>query len=163
MATLTVMKFNHPAEAEQALAKLKPLQQQQIIKVMDAAVVSWPEGRKGPITRQHGISTVGTGALGGGFWGLLIGFIFFVPLLGLAVGAAAGAITGSLTDYGIDDNFIKRTREVVTPGTSALFLMADSTAPDRVSEALKPLEPELIHTNLSREQEEKLRELFASE
>ncbi len=163
MATLTVLKFNKPDEAEQALEKLKPLQQQQIIKVMDAAVVSWPAERKGPITRQHGFSTVGAGAMGGGFWGLLIGLIFFMPLLGLAVGAAAGAITGSLTDFGINDNFIKQTREKVTPGTSALFLLADTTAPDRVSEAIKPLEPELIATNLSRDEEAKLRELFASE
>ncbi len=162
MATLTVMKFDRPEEAEQALETLKPLQQQQIIRVMDAAVVSWPQDRQGPITRQQGISTVGAGALGGGFWGLLLGLIFFMPLIGLAVGAAAGALTGAFTDYGINDDFIRQTREKVTRGTSALFLLSDTEAPDRVSEALRPLEPELIATNLSREQEERLRELFSA-
>lgn len=162
MATLIVMKFDQPDEAEQALQTLVPLQKQQLIRIMDAAVVSWPQGRKGPITRQHGLSTVGAGALGGGFWGLLLGLIFFMPLLGAAIGAAAGAITGSFTDFGIDDDFIKQTRAKVTEGTSALFLMADTEAPDRVTEALAPLQPELMATNLSREQEARLRELFAA-
>ena len=87
MATLMVLKFDQPDEAEKALETLKPMQKQELIRMRDAAVVSWPAGRKGPITRQHGPSTVGAGALGGGFWGLLLGLIFFVPLLGAAVGA----------------------------------------------------------------------------
>ena len=41
----------------------------------------------------------------------------------MAVGAAAGALAGSLADYGIDDDFIKNVREKVTEGTSALFLL----------------------------------------
>lgn len=162
MASLTVWKFDTPDEAGQALERLKELQKQELIKVADAAVVSWPQDRKGPVTRQ-GMPTVGVGAIGGGFWGLLFGLIFFMPLLGLAVGAAAGAIGGALTDYGINDDFIKQTREKVTRGTSALFLLSQTQAPDKVADELQDLDPELIATNLSREQEDKLRELFGDD
>ncbi|HZJ10447.1 MAG TPA: DUF1269 domain-containing protein [Trueperaceae bacterium] len=100
------------------------------------------------------------GALGGTFWGLLIGLIFLMPLLGAAIGAASGAIGGALTDIGINDDFIKKMRAKVTPGTSALLLLASTQAPDKVADALRHLGPELISTNLSEEQEARLRELF---
>jgi uncharacterized membrane protein len=93
--------------------------------------------------------------------GFLFGLIFFVPLLGLAIGAATGAISGALTDVGIDDNFIKQIRDKVKPGTSALFLMTANAVVDRVVAELKSLNPELITSNLSDEQESRLRELFA--
>ena len=103
----------------------------------------------------------GAGALGGSFWGLLFGLIFFVPLLGLAVGAAMGALAGSMSDVGIDDDFIKQVRENVTPGTSALFVMTSNVVADKVLDQLKETGATLISTNLSTEQEAKLREAFA--
>jgi uncharacterized membrane protein len=160
MTTLSVLEFNSPDGADQALRVLQRLQQQQLIKLVDAAVVTWPQSSKGPKTKQM-ISTVRAGALGGAFWGFLIGLILLVPLLGLAVGAAAGAAGGALKDYGIDDNFIKQVREKVQPGTSALFLMSAHAVIDRVVAELKSLNPELITSNLSDEQESRLRELFA--
>ncbi|MBO0861742.1 MAG: DUF1269 domain-containing protein [Chloracidobacterium sp.] len=160
MTTLSVLEFSSPDGADQALRILQRLQQQQLIKLVDAAVVTWPQGVKGPKTKQM-ISTVRAGALGGAFWGFLIGLIFLLPLLGLAVGAAAGAAGGALTDIGIDDNFIKQVREKVQPGTSALFLMSAHAVMDRVVAELKDLNPELITSNLSDERESRLRELFA--
>ena len=161
MASLSVLKFNSPEGADRALETLQRLQQQHVVRVIDAAVVTWPHGRKGPKTKQA-VSTLAEGALGGGFWGMLFGLIFFMPLLGFALGAAAGALGGALTDYGINDSFIKQTRERVTPGTSALFLMAEATAADRVAAELKSLNPELITTNLPADRERELRELFAA-
>lgn len=159
MATLTVWRFDTDDGAKNALTTLERLQKEELIDVVDAAVVSWPEGRKKPRTEQlH--SLVGAGALGGSFWGLLFGLIFFVPLLGMAVGAAMGAMTGSMADVGIDDGFIKRVREQVTPGTSALFAMTTNAVTDRVLENFKGTRAELISTNLSAEQEAKLREAF---
>ena len=110
MATLTVVKFATPEGADQALNTLEDLQRQNIITILDAAVVSWPKGEKKPKTRQQ-FSPAKAGALSGSFWGLLFGLIFFVPLLGAAIGAAIGAAQGSLVDVGIDDKFIKKTRE----------------------------------------------------
>jgi uncharacterized membrane protein len=160
MTTLSVLEFNSADGADQALRILQRLQQQQLIKLVDAAVVTWPQGSKAPKTRQI-FSAARAGAIGGAFWGFLIGLIFFVPLLGLAIGAAGGAISGALTDFGIDDNFIKQVRDKVKPGTSALFLMSAHAVLDRVVAELKSLNPELIESNLSDEQESRLRELFA--
>ncbi len=162
MATLTVWKFPTADAAEEAVRTLEQLQSQELIKVHDAAVVSWPADKKKPRTRQlHNMA--GAGALGGAFWGLLFGLIFFVPLFGLAIGAAAGAIGGSFADVGIDDDFIKRVREQVTPGTSALFVLTSDAVVDRVRGALGGLKAELLETNLSKEDEAKLREVFAED
>jgi uncharacterized membrane protein len=160
VATLTVWKFNSAEGAEMAVSTLEGLAKQQLISVQDAATVSWPAGAKKPKTRQlH--SLAGAGALGGAFWGMLFGLLFFVPLLGMAVGAAMGALTGSLSDVGIDDDFIKRVRDEVTPGTSALFLMSSGAVMDKVHDAFRGQQAELVSTNLSDDQERALREVFA--
>jgi uncharacterized membrane protein len=162
MSILSVLKFNSPDSADQALNVLKRLQQQHLIQVLDSAVVSWPQNAKGPKEKQA-FSTVRAGALGGAFWGFLLGLIFFAPLLGLMIGAASGALAGAFKDIGIDDNFIKQTREKVTPGTSALFLLTTNEITDRVTPELKSLNPEVLTTNLSTEKENRLRELFGEE
>lgn len=163
MSTLTVWKFTSVDGADKALGKLQDLQKQQLIQVLDAAVVSWPTGRKRPKTYQA-MDTVGAGALGGAFWGMLFGLIFFVPLFGLVVGAAAGAISGKFTDYGINDDFIKELQSKVTEGTSALFLLTGQVTLDKVEAAFTADEKgELIQSNLSAEQEAKLREDFGAE
>ena len=83
------------------------------------------------------------------------------PVVGMAVGAAFGALGGAFRDYGIDDDFIRRVRSQVTEGTSALFLMTSEAVMDRVVDAMKNVKFEIIATNLSKEQEAKLREAFA--
>lgn len=160
MATLTVWKFPTPLGADQAEHTLENLQKQELIKIHDAAIVSWPEGAKKPKTRQLA-STTGAGALGGAFWGLLFGLIFFVPLLGMAIGAGMGALAGSMTDVGINDEFIKKLRAEITPGTSALLLMTSEGVLDKVKDAFEGQPMQLVQTNLSKEQEDKLREVFS--
>jgi uncharacterized membrane protein len=159
MATLTVWKYDTPEGAEQAEATLQELAKQQIITLHDAATVSWEVGKKKPKTRQLA-NVTGAGALGGTFWGLLFGLIFFVPLLGAAIGAATGALAGSLADVGIDDSFINKVRDQVTPGTSALFVLSSDAVVDKVKEAFAGHQGELIFTNLSSEQEQAIREVF---
>ncbi|MCB0965691.1 MAG: DUF1269 domain-containing protein [Ilumatobacter sp.] len=160
MATLTVWKFDDAEGAERVKAKLEGLEKQELINIVDVAMVSWPDGRKKPKTRQ-GFSTTAAGAASGSLWGLLFGVIFFVPLFGALVGAAAGALSGSLTDIGIDDDFISSVRDQVTEGTSALFLMSTDAVLDRVLPAVAGEDMELITTNLSGVDEATLREFFA--
>jgi uncharacterized membrane protein len=160
VATLTVWKFDSPGGADQAVTTLKDLANQQLITIHDAAVVTWAPDAKKPKTRQL-TDMKKAGALGGAFWGMLFGLIFFVPILGAAIGAAAGALGGALTDVGIDDGFIKRVRDDVTPGTSALFLMSSGAVVDRVRDAFEGQSPELVRTNLDDKQEAALREAFA--
>ena len=159
MATLSVWKFESAEGAAEAEAKLLELQKRELVKVHDAATVSWPPDAKKPKTRQAN-NLAGAGALGGAFWGLLFGLLFFVPILGAAVGAASGALSGSLADVGIDDDFIKRVRAEITPGTSALFVMTSDAVIDRVADEFATSSGRLVETNLSREQEAALRAAF---
>lgn len=159
MATLTAWKFDSSAGAEDASRTLQELQKEQLITIHDAATVSWPESASKPKTRQLHHLAAG-GALGGTFWGLLFGLIFFVPILGAAIGAATGALAGSLRDVGIDDDFIRKTQDKVVPGTSALFLLTADAVLDKVRERFGDVHFELIHTNLSHEQEQALRKAF---
>jgi uncharacterized membrane protein len=143
------------------LNTLQDLQKQSLITIQDAATVTWPADAKKPKTQQAANMT-GLGALDGAFWGMLFGLIFFMPLLGTLLGAAVGAITGSMMDVGISDDFIKQVREKVTPGTSALFLLTSGAVPDRIADAVKEkgLRFEVIATNLSKDQEDKLKATF---
>ena len=160
MGTLSVWRFDTPGGADEAVATLEELTKQRLITVHDAATVRWDEGARKPKTRQLN-DLAGAGALGGAFWGLLFGLLFLVPLLGAAIGAAMGALSGSLRDVGIDDEFIARTREQITPGTSALFVLTSGAVQDRVRDAFAGQRPELLFTNLSDEQERAVREVFA--
>jgi len=162
MASLTAWKFDTPEGAERAEQTLLDLAKQQLIQVHDAATVTWQPGKKRPKTRQLANMT-GAGALGGAFWGMLFGILFFVPILGLAVGAAAGALGGSLADVGINDDFIDSVRKQVTPGTSALFVLTSDAVLDKIRDAFAGTNAQLIHSNLSNEQEAKLREAFGEE
>jgi uncharacterized membrane protein len=164
MATITAFKFDTPDGAEQLLDLVKDLSKQQLITLQDAAIVTWPQGKKKPKTKQLE-SLAGAGALGGAFWGMLFGLIFFVPFFGMAVGALTGALAGKFSDYGIDDDFIKSVGAKVTEGTSALFLMTSDVVMDKVSDAVKEKgwQFEILSTNLSNEQENQLRKDFGIE
>ena len=162
MATLTVLKFDTAAGAKNELKVIEDLSKQQMIKLQDAAIVTWVKGKKKPKT-EHLTHLTRIGALSGAFWGLLFGILFFIPLVGLVAGAALGALVGSLTHMGIDEGFIKSIRSRVTEGTSALFLMTSDAVEDRVVEAMKQSKFEVIATNLSKEEESKLHAAFAEE
>jgi len=163
MSTLTVWKFSTWDGANQAIGTLEGLAKQGLIRVHDAASVSWQPEAKRPKTRQLR-SLTGAGAIGGMFWGMLFGMIFLMPFAGAAIGAASGAIAGSLADVGIDDDFIRSTRDQITPGTSALFLMSSEAVLDKVQETFEATglqkAARLVQSNLSTEQEAALRDMF---
>ena len=164
MATLVVFEFPTAEGADTMLYTLEGLQKQQLIQIQDGAVVSWPAGASKPKTSQLSKSVAtGAGALGGAFWGFLFGLLFFIPIFGLAVGAAMGALMGHFANYGIDQNFIDQVRAKITPGTSALFLLSSGAVTDKVADAVKGQQFEIIQTNLSKEQEDKLRADFGEE
>ena len=162
MTTLTVWKFDTADGAQQALNKLSERQKQHLVEILDAATVNWKEGKKKPKTQQA-VNLVAINSLDGAFWGFLFGLIFFVPLFGMLVGSATGALSGAFADYGIDDNFIKSVRDKVTEGTSALFLLTGQVTVDKVADIFTDSHAELIQSNLSSEQEEKLKEHFSAE
>jgi uncharacterized membrane protein len=112
---------------------------------------------------KHLADLTGAGALSGSFSGMLFGLIFFIPLLGLVAGAAIGALSGSMIHIGIDEDFIESIRSKVTEGTSALFRMNIDVVEDKVVEDMKQTKFEFITSNLSKEEEDKLRTAFAEE
>jgi uncharacterized membrane protein len=161
MASLVVLKFDTPEGADKGLEITASLQKQHLLEVLDAATVTWPKGKKRPKTR-HGGDLTCAGAWYGAFWGMLFGWIFFVPFLGAAFGAAVGALSGHFADYGIGKDFLEQVRTKVTEGSSALFLLVGQVTTDRVVEAFKTAPKfEVIATNLSKDQEEKLKVAFA--
>jgi uncharacterized membrane protein len=139
---------------------VKGLQKQELIKLEDAAVVVRRQDGKAKVKQAS--SLVGAGALGGAFWGMLIGLLFFMPWLGLAVGALSGAVAGHFTDVGIDDKFIKEVGNTIEPGQSALFLLIVQWTEDKVLSELDRFDAKVLKTSLSAEDEEKLKDAFAA-
>jgi uncharacterized membrane protein len=160
-STLAVIKFDNEAGADAMREALGRLQKEELIKLDDAAVVV--RRADGKVKVKQATSLVGAGALGGAFWGMLIGLLFFAPWLGLAIGAGAGALAGSMQDIGVDDAFIKQVGASIHPGESALFILVREATTDRVIEELKPFGGEIIHTNLSSEDEARLKAAFGAE
>ena len=159
MAEMIVFAFETEDGAIAMRDKLISLQKQQLIELEDAAVVIRPmEGK--PKVKQVA-SLTGAGALGGAFWGMLIGLLFFAPWLGLAIGAVTGAVAGRLTDIGVDDKFIKEVANQIEPGHSALFVLVRKATGDKVIEQVKEFNPTVLQTSLSTEDEAKLREAFS--
>jgi uncharacterized membrane protein len=159
MSNLIAMSFKDEQSAGLFLGELGELQKQQLIKLDDAATVVRNRDGKAKIKQARGL--VGEGALGGAFWGMLIGLLFFVPILGMGLGAALGALAGKGADYGIDDSFIKDVSAKIQPGTSAIFMLVHDAEPDKVIGQLKKFNGEIIHTSLSNQQEAQLKEAFA--
>jgi len=161
MSDLVVLAFDNQTGAKEALKEVDRLQKGALIRLDDAAIVERGMDGKPKVHQAH--SLVGAGAFGGAFWGMLIGLLFFMPWLGLAVGAISGALAGKFSDIGIDDRFIKDVGEAVKPGTSALFLMIADVKADRVFDELDNLRgATVLRTSLSKDSEEKLREALGT-
>jgi uncharacterized membrane protein len=108
------------------------------------------------------VSLVGVGALDGAFWGIFIGLLFWMPWLGLAIGAATGVLSGKLSDFGIDDDFIKQVGATVEPGHSDLFLLVEKWIEDKVLKQTKDFDATVLRTSLSKEDEARLVEAFGA-
>ncbi len=162
MSNLVVIAFPNESEAFELRAALVKLQTQYLIEMEDVVVVT--RDLKGKVQLHQAVNLTATGAVGGAFWGLLIGMIFLNPLLGAAMGAGAGALSGSLQDIGINDQFMRDLGETFTPGSSALFVLVRKSTPDKVLEALQPFahKGRIVQTSLTKDQEDELRKFFES-
>ncbi len=163
MDTLTVWQFDAPGGADEVLPQLERLAADGVARVDDAALVSWPLGRRKPSTRNLGTLVGQEGHLWGGFWGVLLGLVFLVPLAGPALGAAAGAVAGSLADFGVGDDFVVRVRTAVGPGTSAVFVVSTRASADRLANELHGVGVRVIRADLSLAQAARLRDALGEE
>lgn len=154
MSELIVIGYDDQFKAEEVRIKFLRMQRDYLVDLEDAVVaVKQPDG-KVKLNQIHDLTTAG--AIGGGFWGALVGLIFLNPLFGAAVGAGAGAISGALSDVGINDQFMKELTATLHPGSSALFVLVRKTTADKVLEELKGTGGKIIKTSLSHDDEAKL-------
>jgi len=162
MAELVAIAFEKPDEADRVLTELARLQKEYLIDLEDAVVaVRQPDGK---VQLKQSLNLIGVGAASGGlsgaFWGSLVGLLFLNPLAGFAVGglvgAGSGALSGSLVDYGIDDNFIRSLAETLQPDTSALFVLVRKAQPEKVLAELSGFRGKVLRSSLSPEQEARL-------
>ena len=156
MSNLIAVAYPDVETAEKVRALLADLQKQKLIQVEDAVVVERQED--GRVKLHQAVNATGRGAAGGALWGGLIGLIFFMPFLGAAIGGATGAAVGSAQDFGVDDDFMRRVGENLTPGAAALFALVQDAVPEKVIPQIAPFGGQLIQTSLSAEAEAHLRE-----
>jgi uncharacterized membrane protein len=161
MTDMVVLAFDTPDGAHQAREKLIELNNEFLLKLDQAVEVIRKDDGQVKIKEER--SLTGFGAIGGAFWGLLIGLIFLVPVVGFAVGAASGAIVGHFTKYGITKEYMNQINEAIKPGQSALFILADNVKLDRVVPMLSSFHPRVLRTSLSLEQEKALRDAFGTQ
>ncbi len=159
MSELIVIGYDDEYKADEVLLKLARLQREYLIDLEDAAVVVRNQGGKVRIKQAQDL--VSMGAVGGGFWGMLIGLLFLHPLTGVLAGLAAGAISGALTDIGIPDDFIKDVGDQIEPGTSALFILIRKATPDKVIAEMQPLGGRILRTSLTHDDEQALQAKLA--
>jgi uncharacterized membrane protein len=154
MSTLVVIGYDDEFKAEEVRLKLRKLQKDYLIDLEDAVVAV--KNEKGKVKLHQAINLTAAGAIGGGFWGSLIGLIFLNPLLGAALGATAGAVSGALSDVGINDKFMKDLAAAMNPGSSALFVLVRKATPDKVLAELEGSGGKILKTSLSHDDETKL-------
>ncbi|GAB1693622.1 DUF1269 domain-containing protein [Krasilnikovia sp. M28-CT-15] len=159
MTAFTVWKFDDPDGAERALRLLRDAEADGLVKLDDHAVVRWPAGQPHPDTR-HGHEETWKGVGWGAVWGLLIGTLFFIPVMGGLAGAALGALAKATEDAGITKEQLERIRTEVTEGTSALFAVTEQGDLDRLGERMRGWHSTLIATNLTDAERETLLETF---
>jgi uncharacterized membrane protein len=152
MSDLLVIAFATEKEAEDVRSKLLGMQKEYLIELGDAVVaVKHPDGK---IKLNQLFSTTAIGAASGSFWGLIIGMIFLSPVVGVAVGAASGALAGAMTDFGINDRFMKDVSEAIQPGAAALFLLVNKMTTDKVLADLRGIGGKVIRTSFDKTKEE---------
>lgn len=162
MSDLIVISFQEPALAFEMRAALAKMQKEYLIEMEDVVVVTKDD--HGKVKLHQAVSLTGMGAIGGGFWGMLIGMLFLNPLLGAAVGAGAGALSGKLTDIGVDDNFMKELASHFQPGCAAIFVLVRKATTDKVLEGLQPFhgKGKVLRTSLAKDEEADLRKVIES-
>jgi uncharacterized membrane protein len=154
MTHLVVLGLDSPAKAEEVFDLAGDLARQELLQLQDAAYAYRDD--KGKVRIHQAVSLTGAGAASGALWGTLIGMLFLMPVAGLAIGAGSGALAGKLADVGINDDTIRQIGGQLEQGKAAVFLLAKSATVDRVIDAIKPYNPTVIQTNLTKEREEEL-------
>jgi uncharacterized membrane protein len=158
MSDLVAIGYDSLATAQEVAGNAAQAQKSRVIDLEDLVVVERQQDGK---VKLHQPSMAGAGAASGALWGGLIGLIFFMPLFGMALGAAAGAATGALSDYGVDNNFMKQLGEALEPGHAAVIFLVRKVSVDKVLPEIK-IQGKVIQTSLDNETEQRLSDALAA-
>jgi uncharacterized membrane protein len=156
MSDLIAIGYPDEATAQAAADEAHRLAKDLIIEPDAIAVIVRDTDGKFHVHTSH--HTVEDSTTWGMVWGLLFGVLFFVPFLGVAIGAGMGALMGKVTKLGIDREFQDQVRDMLKPGTSALFLMLEKVTPDKTVDALSQYGGTVLKSSLSKEGEQELQD-----
>lgn len=154
MSELIVIGYDDHAVATQAYNEVQQLQKDFVVQLSGLAVVQVDDEGKSHVETPGKI--VGVSAASGALWGMIIGLLFLVPFVGLALGGALGALMGKMGKSGIDDEFRSQVQEMLKPGTAAVVVMASKITEDKFADAMKQYGGTLLKTSLSAEDEKDL-------
>ncbi len=160
MSDLVAIVYPSEATAEDVRQRLIKLQKEYLISINDAVIAVKTDS--GDIKLNQLVNTTAMGAISGSFWGLLVGVLFLNPIIGVAVGAASGAIGGALTDFGINDAFMKELSATLKPGNAALFVLIKNMTADKVLKEIQDTGGVVLKTSLDETKEKVLRDALAS-
>jgi uncharacterized membrane protein len=155
VANLVAIAYDDVDQARQVTGTIGELVKEHSLTVEDVVIV---EHRRGGKMKLHQPSMAGVGATGGALWGGLIGLIFLMPLFGMAIGAATGAAAGAMSDYGVDDDFMKELGQKLPEGGAAVFVLVREATRDKVVPEISKYGGHVIQSSLSNEQEAALQE-----
>lgn len=142
---------------------LTELEEESIIEIGDAVVAT--RNAMGKVRLHQSLPLVAARMAVGSFTGLMMGMLLLNPLFGAVAGAGAGALSGALGDIGIDDAFMKKLGETLTPGSSTLFVMVGKRKSEELEQRLKPFAGKfkILQHTLPAENEARLRRWIADE
>ena len=149
---LIVAAFQGEDKAGEVLDTLKQLEKEEIIFLVNAAVMTKDKKGKVSIKETQDVGA-GKGALFGAIAGGLVGLLG--GPVGVVVGAAAGAATGGVAaskiDMGFPDDTLKELQGSLTDGSSAILALIQHEWVDRVVEELEKHEAALFRQALKEE------------
>lgn len=155
MSNLVAIAYDDLGQAQRVMGTVGALVKEHSLTLEDAVIV---EHRANGKMKLHQPSLAGLGAASGALWGGLIGLIFLMPLLGMAIGAASGAAGGALSDYGIDDNFMKDLGNKLPEGGAAVFVLVKAATRDKVIPEISQYGGQVIQSSLEDDAEAALQE-----
>lgn len=159
MSDMIAIIYPTEQKAEEVRQRLFKLQKEYLITIKDAVIAVKTDA--GSVKLSQLFNTTAAGAATGSFWGLLIGVLFLNPFIGVALGAASGAIGGALTDYGINDKFMKDLSASLQPGNAALFVLIKDMTADKVLREIQDAGGTVLKTSLDDAKEKLLRDALA--
>jgi uncharacterized membrane protein len=158
-ADLWAFVFDGPLRAQEALLAAMRMVGRQQLKLEDAAIVTRVGGRV-RIQQTRDVSPT-QGAVGGAWLGTLAGLFVAAPLVGAALGAAAGGLFGKLRDHGIDDGEMRRLGEELADGEAALFLLVEECHKVRALHEVSRFPGRLLTTSVDPELASEVASRFA--